>query len=248
MARSALALLLIGVLGVGGVGWFPPVDAKYFPEINSTLNLNPVERVQLRSNGFVVSDRLAFADFETAYAYIYWKDLPVLITTDSLLQVMHRNYDFLLEGLETTLLATRLEAFLAATRRQVQADQAANHDPQLAPVYADVDTYFAVPELLLHMPVSASAAAQAYYERAATAGSRDNIDLFGTRHPVDFTLFKPRGHYTHSNLLGRYFAAVSWLGQVDFRLVDYDPAGRPTLNSTALAGAALLRAALDRAG
>src|SRR5690242_19539859 len=64
---------------------YRPEDAQYFDLINTTLGLTAAERAKLQDNGFVVSDRLAVQDFTTAYAYIYWKDLPVLITTDSLM-------------------------------------------------------------------------------------------------------------------------------------------------------------------
>jgi len=32
---------------------------------------------------------------------------------------------------------------------------------------------------------------------------------------VDFSQFKVRGHYTHSERLGRYFKCVMWLGRID---------------------------------
>src|SRR5262245_51277891 len=32
---------------------------------------------------------------------------------------------------------------------------------------------------------------------------------------VDFSQFKVRGHYTHSERLGRYFKCLMWLGRID---------------------------------
>jgi hypothetical protein len=48
-----------------------------------------------------VSERLAFKQFMQAYAGIYWKDLPVLVTTDSLLDAIHRTYDMMLWWVES---------------------------------------------------------------------------------------------------------------------------------------------------
>lgn len=48
-----------------------------------------------------MSERLAFKQFMQAYAGIYWKDLPVLVTTDSLLDAIHRTYDMMLWWVES---------------------------------------------------------------------------------------------------------------------------------------------------
>ncbi len=39
--------------------------------------------------------------------------------------------------------------------------------------------------------------------------------LRGTRHCIDYTQFTPRGHYTKSIALKRYFRAMMWLGRAD---------------------------------
>ena len=239
--------------GAATYGYLPPADAKYFAQVSFALGLNPVERFRLNQTGFIETDRLAFENFQTAYAYIYWKDLPVLITTNSLLQVVHQNYDTILSQMETSLLAARLAQLLAATRRQAQADAAANGDPELARLYTDLDTYLAVPLALLagsgnQVAGAADPGAVATYTQLARGANQvERVALFGSHDPYDFTLFKPRGHYTRSPALSRYFAAVTWLSQIDFRLVSY--AGREAiLQPQALAGAAMFRLALDRAG
>ena len=85
-----VAVMILSGFGAATYGYLPPADAKYFTQVSFALGLNPVERYRLNQTGFVETDRLAFENFQTAYAYIYWKDLPVLITTDSLLQVVPR--------------------------------------------------------------------------------------------------------------------------------------------------------------
>ena len=230
---------------------FTPDAAKYFPLVDHTLQLTPAELDRLRANGFVVSDRLAFTDFSTAYAYIYQKDLPVLITTDSLLQAVHQTYDDLLVHLETRVLPDQLTHLLSGARQRLQTDAAANADPQLAGLYADLDTYLGVPLALLAddaPPAAWPPAIATYREQARAAQGVGRVTLFGAPHTVDFTVFAPRGHYATTPALGRYFQALTWLGQVDLRLVDYDPAGRPTLDVAQLAAAVLLRNAVAQAG
>jgi hypothetical protein len=87
------------------------------------------------------------------------------------------------------------------------------------------------------------------------------VNLFGTEQLVDFTLFKPRGHYhkfireylpndwrwiQRPHLLQYYFRAMMWLSQIDFRLVFYDMRGTPHLNLEHLAAAALLVRAIKQ--
>src|SRR5215467_3688161 len=100
---------------------FAPGRARFFDLIDSTLHLAPQEVERLERNGFVVSDRLSFEDFSMAYGYLFWKDLPLLITTDSLLQAMHQSYDDLLEQTEVQVCIPRLIALLTQCRRAVLA-------------------------------------------------------------------------------------------------------------------------------
>jgi hypothetical protein len=228
-----------------------PADAMYFDLINGQLQLTPQELDMLNRNGFVVSDRLAFERFKTAYAYIYWKDLPVLVTTDSILHAIHQTYDDLLKQLESTLLTSRLSDILQRSLEQLRAERGTVDDPKLARIALDLETYLAVPLALLHGPQSVAADTpdfDTYLQWALAADSVEEIQLFGNERKIDFTLFKPRGHYTESEQLQRYFRAMSWLAQIDFRLVEHDASGNPQLNINQLVAAAILRDTIDRAG
>ena len=41
------------------------------------------------------------------------------------------------------------------------------------------------------------------------------ISLYGSSRSLDFTQFRPRGHYTNSPGLKRYFRTLMWLGRAD---------------------------------
>src|SRR5690606_9379358 len=49
--------------------------------------------------------------------------------------------------------------------------------------------------------------------------------LFGVERDMDFSQFTPRGHYTDSEELSRYFKAMMWLGRVDLRPIETQPDG-----------------------
>ena len=44
------------------------------------------------------------------------------------------------------------------------------------------------------------------------------FELFGKERVMDFSQFTPRGHYTRSVKLKKYFQCMMWLGRVDFRV------------------------------
>jgi hypothetical protein len=247
---------------------FTPEEARYAQEIRQHLNLTTDEMALLQNNGFVVTERLAFKDFSNAYAYIYWKDLPVLITTDSILQAIHKTYDDLLMRLEMSVFAPQVVAFLTKVHQQVRVESRANTNPALAPLYADLDTYLSVPLALFEEKSAQQATtyldtylsvllalfeeksaqqARTYIELAQQANTIADVTLFGGKRKIDFTLFKPRGHYLKEEQLQRYFRAMSWLAHIDFRLLEYDHNGKPHLNLKHIAAAALLEKAITKA-
>jgi hypothetical protein len=247
-------------------------SAKYFDLVNQTLQFTPQELDYLQRNGFFVSDRLAFEQFKRAYAYLYWKDLPVLITTDSLLHALHQTYDKMLKELEVFVLVPKLAEILRILRATLR-EASKNAEPRLAPVYADLDLYLSVPlaRLLRDGKHELSEDAQKYLAMISRVNSHsyhngrgdydlsetgklkwvdlpeigvEQILLFGSRRKVDFTLFQARGHYDEPELVN-YFTAMIWLTLIDFRFVEYDDEGR--VNPSQLAAAHLLRDALDQA-
>jgi hypothetical protein len=250
MKKAAFLLCLIGITPFSYAEFlervsFTPEKARYAQEIRQHLNLTTDEMALLQNNGFVVSERLAFKDFSNAYAYIYWKDLPVLITTDSILHAIHKTYDDLLMSLEMEVLGLQMGVFLLKVRQQVRVESRANTNPALAPLYADLDTYLSVPLALFGE--KSTEKVTIYRELAQQANTIADVSLFGGKRQIDLTLFKPRGHYLKREELQRYFRAMSWLAHIDFRLLEYDPNGKPHLNLKHIAAAALLEKAITKA-
>ena len=262
---------------------FAPTRAAYFDLIAQTLSLTDDELTLLTRNGFVVTDRVNFKHFAGAYAYLHLRDLPVLITTDSLLHATHQGFDAMLHLAEEHLLATSLRQVLHACRETTMQMYAENDNPWLAPLLDDLLVYFSVPLALLDdilddlrpevaaairnndeadkqrvAPEYLAAAQQEkdrspdvarYFTAARAAAGVESISLFGDiPRKIDFTLFTPRGLYTKSRMLRKYFRAQSWLQQIDFRLVTVDEGGQTVLQPTQLAAAMLLLQVLEQAG
>lgn len=66
--------------------------ANHFPEISTKYALTLDERSLLERNSFMVTERLSFVDYHSAYYDGYRKDLPVYISSDALLHALHRTY------------------------------------------------------------------------------------------------------------------------------------------------------------
>ncbi len=226
---------------------FDPTQAEFFDHVNSQFNLTGEEIAMLTQNGFVVTDRLAFTDFTTAYAYLHWKDMPVLITTDAMLQALHETYDDMLQNMEEHIIREKLAGFLISLRHQIEAGRENNDNPDLEPLYEDLYVYLTVPLILLGRLDFAQPGGEQYLQLVYDAAASETISLFGTERDIDFTLFKPRGHYTENETLSDYFRAMSWLAHIDFRLVEADPQGMSRLNQSQLAAALLLHQAIQGA-
>jgi hypothetical protein len=125
----------------------PQTQARFFDLLNDELQFTSEERNHLEHNGFFVTDRLKFEQFKRAYAYIYWKDWPVLITTDSILHALHQTYDELLKQIEISILTDKLIELLLETRAYLRSHP--HTDEWLKPYTSDFDVYLGIPLVLL---------------------------------------------------------------------------------------------------
>ncbi len=206
----------------------------------SALALDDDESKVLARNGFVLSDRKTFPSFLMAYAEVYQNDLPVYVSADSILHALHKSYDSMLREVERTILAPLLGTVLQDLRRRL-ATQSGD-----ARSRKDLDLHLAVAlSLLLDEPVAPVAGATrsgvaGLFQRARGQEGIVDVEVFGSSRSVDFSQFTPRGHYTESESLQRYFRATMWLGRVDFRLLDAACAGEGVVNRRQLEAAVLL--------
>jgi hypothetical protein len=78
------------------------------------------------------------------YFAIYARDLPVLITADSILHAWHRSYDDILVELETGLFTDTITTVLAATHDELAARAARVGEASVRTSLEDVDLYLTV--------------------------------------------------------------------------------------------------------
>jgi hypothetical protein len=190
----------------------------------SALKLNDSETNILKTNGFVVTDRYRYPSFAYGYQTIYSQDLPLFVSADSILFALHRSYDDILKTIETQVLIPELKALLTQMRSNLQAGRIRALG-QVAE--KDADFYLAVALSLLNekevaSPVAGASAGDvsAFVGKAVKAEGAESLVLFDSQRRFDFSQFTPRGHYTDSDELKRYFRAMMWLGRIDFRILE----------------------------
>lgn len=210
---------------------YDPLASTGLDVINaSSLGLSEAELAKFQENGFVISTQKTFPHFAYGYASIYLQDLPLYITADSILYALHTSYDEILKRLEEGLLLGEVSVALEHMRTNL-ADAAFSEE-----LRADLDVYLTVAYSLnvgqLEAPLDPVNAAQveALYADCVAAGPAKAVRLFGEDRELDFSQFKPRGHYTDTLTLRQYFRAMIWMGRLDLRLVEADPSGATKLN------------------
>jgi Protein of unknown function (DUF3160) len=222
---------------------YDPLQAVNFDLLQrSPFALNAAELAVFAKAGFVVSERLRFPHFASAYQAIYQADLPVYLSADSILQAVHQSFDKILAAVERGQLLPELTSLLATLRARLPAARLSD------PVRADLDLYLTVAASLLggsRVPVVAGASevqAQALYDAALAAAGPGQVAIFGEQQPVDFTQFAPRSHYADDPALRQYFRALMWLGRIEVPLLRE---GGRVLSRRGVAAAFGLRQLMD---
>jgi hypothetical protein len=131
---------------------FDPTRVAFYDRVRGSLQLTPDEEATYRRTGVVGVDHGQRYSMGSMYYAIYTRDLPVLVTTDSILHAMHRTFDGILMYVEMNELAPKmqgaLEAAHAALAADVSAAGAAGETPLLSSL-RDVDLYLTVARNLL---------------------------------------------------------------------------------------------------
>lgn len=193
------------------------------------FRLNAPEKEVFLQHGFVVSERLGAPSFGDLYYRLWTDDMPVFITTDSILQAWHRSFENMLVEIEQLECATTLQGILQIMRSRLPAAWTEVSGGPLWESVLDADYFLTVAASLLDgvqrapavpgvdpAPVTQTLAdIRAYATRT--------VPIFGGHRTIDFSQFTPRGHYTLTPELERYFQAMMWCGQVDLRLATYPP-------------------------
>ncbi len=223
-----------------------------YEEFSGKIPLNESALKMLENNGFVVIENPynpGEEDITSMYATLKEQEVPVFITTDSLLHLYHIQFDETLRqieekefydtlwGTDLALLNASIEKYNAATGEEQEAARrnAAYFavalsllQPKPMQVQGTEDPYGFVNESLF------PAGSEEQYkfeipefvkeEVEAELALIESHDGFGLspifRYKEDYSQYMPRGHYTRSEKLQNYFKAFMWHGRMSMLLKE----------------------------
>jgi hypothetical protein len=232
-------------------------NVLYFDSICAKYNLTDYEKQLIQSHGFMASERLSFDSYGEAIQDIYVKDLPVFVSTDAILHTVHKSYDMILMDIEGEILIQKMKDILTTLHSQLPSLIAQyNSNPGMTTSLKYLDLYFGIGKKLLGlnttMYYSSNAARADTILGYINALQLEKYSMFGEEvHYIDFSQFKPRGHYADpQNInkypdLPKYFQEMIWLGRTEINLLP--PRYQAAIHDYTLMNSAILSALVDKA-
>lgn len=166
-------------------------------------------------NGFVVRNPPKHGwNFSATYLEIFKNDLPVFISSDSILHAFHANYEFIMNILEVYYFSQILENIIEGMLENLkELYEILDTNGPLRKCCEDVDLFLTTTlSLLTSTPCSpifgsnnGSSIVQAVLNYKVT-----EINIFGKERQIDFSKFRPTARYTTQKELTHYFHAMMW--------------------------------------
>jgi hypothetical protein len=190
------------------------VNLGQFPELTAE------EITSLEQNGFVVRPQNEFNQIYEILEENKDDGYPNFITTDSVLHAFHILYDLALREAEYysfwDLLGNLTNSLLEDSYEMYSsAPEGIWKDAALRNI-----AYFTVPAYLMDNStiIGSEVASIVNHVLDLVEEHAAMTDNWFMEYEEDFTQFVPRGHYTRSETLSKYFMAMMWYGRVQFRL------------------------------
>ena len=213
-------------------------------DITSEFRLNKIKKDVLENNGFVIVDYGSVNDIVEPYEDIRVKGVPIFVTSDTLLHLYHVQFDEILKGIEERAFFDELLDLSKTMFDQSTQDYERFTEPELKEAARRNVAYFAVALKLLQTPTGGSTGTEDIKEIKFTVPDyvKDEVNaeimniehhdgfhssaIFNTNcycsgsccYREDYSQYVPRGHYTRSEKLKRYFKAMMWYGRMAFLL------------------------------
>ncbi len=223
------------------------------PDLSNVRNPFLLSQAQLEHvarDGFVVSPGDE-KEFFTLYERARYNNVPIFVTSDSLLHVYHLLFDKVLRTAEVEhfipLLHDLNAAMLARTDQIYRSLEATDWEVPARRTVAFIGVASKVLDPDVQVPAYVGDLVEeqvALIEEASRVAPSPVLPTL--EHGEDYTQYKPRGHYTKSEALEAYFKSMMWYGRMTFRLKTQDPQiGRVETRSALLLVHALRSATLD---
>jgi hypothetical protein len=204
------------------------------PDLSNVYNpfvLSQEQIDRLAQDGFVVTPGTE-KEFFTVYERARYANVPIFVTSDSLLHSYHLLFDKVLRTAERQhfipLLKDLNAALLESTQAEYQTLKGTAWEEAALRTVAFVGVASKLLDPAVQIPAEASDLVEAEIALIESASGIRPSPIFPTYdYGEDYTQYIPRGHYTMSEDLEAYFKSMMWYGRMSFRLKTQNPeAGR----------------------
>jgi hypothetical protein len=222
-------------------GYSLPVDLGAVGNADQ-FTFSEAQRALLAQNGFVVGPA-EWLEFFQVYDEARYNETPVFVTTDSVYHVYHLIFDKMLRDLEREHFEPDIRALTDACLDSSYALYTQLRGTSLEETSRRVVAYFAVAAALIDpakpTPPEVVDLVQAELALIEAHGGLSGSPIFSVDCPAacdpcdtnpppecldqpclceDYSQYVPRGHYTRSEQLQRYFRTMMWYGRINLRL------------------------------
>jgi hypothetical protein len=212
-------------------GYSLPVDLDQV-QISESYDISEKQRAYLSANGFVVEPPVPgqFREFYQIYESGRYKENTYnFVTTDSVYHIYHLIFDKMLRELERNYFIPTLETLTQTMLAECESQYDSLKDTSLEEAALRNVAFFSVAAQLLELPDAVPQPAAEMVEaelgliRAHSGAQPSPIwhleDIPPDEQLIeDYSQYVPRGHYTRSEELERYFRAMMWYGRLTYRL------------------------------
>lgn len=209
-----------------------------FSEVSNLLDvenryLNKSEyKASLQKNGFVVVDGGEVDDIAVPYKEILEQEIPIYVTADTPLHLFHIQFDETLKEIEETVFYPDILAVTTLLLKASEKDYKAFKGDLKEAAKRNLG-YFSVALKQFDPGFSPTSFVRKWVdwecEQIEKHKGLPDYELAWEkslfRIPEDYSQYKPRGHYTRSDVLKRYFRGMMWFGRMTFLLKGHEKFG-----------------------
>jgi hypothetical protein len=202
---------------------------------------NSKDKDLLQQNHFTVK-KSQYQQLFDIYNLCTWNSVPIFVTTDAVLHTYHSLFDRLLAEIEMQHFVNTLnqltETLISETQSQLtQTEKVLAYDA----VYRNLSFLCVATKLLngpdITIPDIVSALVDSEIVYISDHEGFHYSPILGNFSRLDYSQFKPRGHYTKNDTLKAYFRTMMWYGWTIFTIEPNlfgDLASRHTLQALML--------------
>jgi len=216
-------------------GYSLPLDLTFVSNLREVESryLNKPEYLHLLlKNGFVVVGGGKVDDIATPYKWIIDQEIPIYVTADTPLHLFHIQFDETLKEIEESVFYPDI---LEVTRILLKESEknykeftgdlkeaAKRNVAYFSVALKQFDPGFSPPRYVKEL-VDWECEQIEKHIGLPDYGLAMEKSLF--KIPEDYSQYKPRGHYTRSDTLKRYFKGMMWFGRITFLLKGHEKFG-----------------------